>query len=408
MTPYPKALEEFPTLRQSTLSTFDECGLLSLFDRRYRWGTFDIAESGRGTIWHRAAAKMMREMAANVDPHADPSAVRIEVDVALAILLETLRQADVPIEDVVNVPMREVHDLVWMTKKFASENTWNIAGLVDIEQPLRWTVHYPDPAGGWVERRISGTLDVLMAEGENLERGIVVDWKTGWWLPPPSEISEQGFFQQRFYALLGMRNHQSLTSVTLREFYPRYSQSREATLYRDQLDEIEEGVCALVERFDRSLQEGVWHPSPGNHCSYCPRPTACPIFPTARRKGRIGSAEEAATAAAQILVAEKAIKQNKEALKAWTAVHGAVPVRDAKANKVYGHRVQRRVERPTREQMERAIQTGETLDDLYRETIGTRFDIHTPKPDLEPEPDPDLLEQLERSVALAEERKRNG
>jgi hypothetical protein len=89
-------------------------------------------------------------------------------------------------------------------------------------------------------------------------------------------------------------------------------------------------------------------------------------------------------------------------------VHGAVPIRDAKAHKVYGHRVSRRVERPTREQMERAIQTGETLDDLYRETIGTRFDIHTPKPEMEPEPDPDLLEQLERSVALAEERKRNG
>ena len=408
MTPYPKALEEFPVLRQSTLSTFDECGLLSLFDRRYRWGVYDIAESGRGTIWHRAAAKMMREMAANLDPNEDPSAVRIEVDVALAIMLETLLQADVPIEDQVNVPMREVHDLMWMTKKFAKENTWNIAGLVDIEQPLRWTVHYPDEAGGSVARRISGTLDVLMAEGEYLERGIVVDWKTGWWLPPPSEISESGFFQQRFYALLGMRNHQSLTSVTLREFYPRYSQSREATLYREQLDEIEDTVAALAHRFDRSVQEGVWHPSPGNHCSYCPRPTACPIFPTARRKGMIASAEEAERIAAQILVAEKAIKQDKEALKAWTGQHGAVPVRDGKANRVYGHRVQRRVERPTREQMERAIQTGETLDDLYRETIGTRFDIHIPRPELEPEPlEPDLAEQLERSLALVAERKRN-
>ena len=198
---------------------------------------------------------MMREMAAHLDPHDDPSAVRIEVDVALAILLETLRQADVPIEDMVPSPMREVNDLVWMTKKFAHENTWNIAGLVDIEQVLRWTVRYPDPNGGWVERRISGTLDVLMAEGANLERGIVVDWKTGWWLPPPSEISEQGFFQQRFYALLAMRNHMPFTSITLREFYPRYSQSREATLYREQLDEIEEEIAALVERFDRSLQE---------------------------------------------------------------------------------------------------------------------------------------------------------
>ena len=33
-TPYPQALEEFPVLRQSTLSAYDECGLSSLFDRR--------------------------------------------------------------------------------------------------------------------------------------------------------------------------------------------------------------------------------------------------------------------------------------------------------------------------------------------------------------------------------------
>jgi hypothetical protein len=251
----------------------------------------------------------------------------------------------------------------------------------------------------------SGQLDALFAEGEYLERGIVIDWKTGWWLPPPSEISEAGFFQQRAYALLAFRNHSPFTSITLREFYPRYSQPREATLYRDQLDEIELTMAALIERFDRSLEEDTWHPSPGAHCAYCPRPTACPIFPTARKTGRIRSEAEAAAAAAQVLVGEKAIKQNKEALKAWTAVHGPVPVRDAKANRVWGHRQQTRVERPTKEQMQHAMQTGESVDDLYRERVGTRFDIHIPKPQIEPEPD--LEEQLRRSLEMAEQRRQN-
>ena len=125
-----------------------------------------------------------------------------------------------------------------------------------------------------MERVISGQLDAPFAEGIGLERGIADDYKTGWWLPPPSDISESGFFQQRFYALLAMRNHHTLTSVTLREFYPRYSQPREATLYRDNLDEIEAEITALVERFDRSVQEDVRHPSPGKHCSYCPRQAA--------------------------------------------------------------------------------------------------------------------------------------
>ncbi|MBO0729140.1 MAG: PD-(D/E)XK nuclease family protein [Acidimicrobiaceae bacterium] len=398
ITPYPKALEAFPVLRQSTLSRFDECGLASLFERNYR-SIFDDGSSGRGIIWHRAAARFLREMAATGNDH-------IEVDVAIAILMETLRQADVPIEEVVNIPMREVHDLLWMTKKFAYETRWNIAALVDVEQRLEHTVRYPNPNGGWVERVISGQLDALFAEGEALDHGIIPDWKTGWWLPPASEVSEQGFFQQKFYGLLAMRNHLTLNRVTLREFYPRYSQPREATIYRDQLDNIEDEIAALVERFDRSVQEDVWHPSPGAHCSYCPRPTACPIFPTAKRRGRISSAEEASTVAAQVLVAEKAIKGLKEQLKVWTGEHGPIPVRDAKANRVWGHRVSRRVDRPTREQMERAIQTGETLDDLYRETIGTRFDIHIPRPEIEPEPEPDLTEQLQRSIALAEERKR--
>jgi hypothetical protein len=396
--PYPKALEAFPTVRQSLLSRFDECALATQFDLRYR-KSFSDAASGRGIIWHRAAAKLLREMAA----HGEDS---IEVDVALAILLETLRQDDVPLDDIVNIPMREIHDLLWMTKKFAGETRWNITGLVDIEERLSWKVYYPNPHGGFVEREITGQLDALFAEGAELDRGVVIDYKTGWWLPPPSEISEGVFFQQRFYALLVMRNHPSLQSVTLREFYQRYSQSREATLYRDQLDEIEQTISALVERFDRSVQEDHWAPSPGGHCSYCPRPTACPIFPTAKRTGRIASAEEAETVAAQVLVAEAAIKQNKEALRVWAGAHGSIPVKDAKADRVYGHRVTKRTERPTREQMQQAIATGESLDSLYRETVSTRFEVHIPKPELEVEDETDLLERLERSVALAQERKR--
>lgn len=398
--PYPKAVEAFPTLRQSLLSRFDECGLASQFDQRYR-KSFSDAASGRGIIWHRAAAKLLREMAA----HGEDA---IEVDVALAILLETLRQDDVTVDDIVNIPMREINDLAWMVKKFAGETRWDIKNLVDIERRLSWVVTYPNPHGGFVDREITGQLDALFAEGVDLDRGVVIDYKTGWWLPPPSEISEGGFFQQRFYGLLVLRNYPTLNSVTLREFYPRYSQSREATLYRDQLDEIEEAVTALVERFDRSVEEDSWHPSPGKHCGYCPRPTACPIFPTARRSGRISSMEEAGMVAAQVLVAEAAIKQNKEALKAWAGTHGSIPVKDAKAERVYGHRVMKRTERPTREQMEQAIRTGESLDDLYRETVSTRFEVHIPKPDMEPEEDPDLLERLQRSVALANERKHNG
>jgi len=98
-------------------------------------------------------------------------------------------------------------------------------------------------------------------------------------------------------------------------------------------------------------------------------------------------------------VAEAAIKQSKEAMKAWSAAHGAIPIRDAKsADRVYAHRVYKRVERPSKEDAMRAMQMGESIEDLYRERIATRFEAHIPKPVIEPEED-ELLRQLEASLA---------
>jgi hypothetical protein len=396
VTPYPTALQDFPTVRQSALATFDQCPLTWRFDQLY--GHFSFPAAARGILFHRFFAKCFHEMAAQEEQ-------RLEVDVALAILHEVLRQADVPMDQVVPCPMSEIYDLYWMVKKQASEMTWNIPALIDIEHRLHTTVEYPDPEGGFVQRQFSGQLDVLFAEGAAYERAIVVDAKTGWWLPPPSEISKEGFFQQRAYALLVFTNHPTITSCTLREFYPRYSESREATLYRDQLDDLRLEIAALIERFDRSYEAEMWAPSPGAHCSYCPRPTACPIFPTARRIGRIRSSEEAELVASQVTVAEAAIKQSKEAMKAWSAAHGAIPIRDAKSSdRVYAHRVYKRVERPSREDAMRAMQMGESIEDLYRERVATRFEAHIPKPVIEPEDD-ELLRQLERSLAQVQERK---
>lgn len=397
MPPYPTALQDYPVLRQSTLASFDSCPLTWDFDRRFakHWS---FPPSARGILWHRFQAKCFLTMA---DQHEE----RIEVDVALAILHETLRQADVPIEEWSPCPSFEIADMYWMAKKFASEMTWNIDGLVSVEERLATVLEYPDPDGGTVGRHFSGQPDVLFVEGEFLEHAIVLDAKTGWWLPPPSEISEQGFFQQKGYALLVFDWSQTITSVTLREFYPRYSQNREATLYRDQVDDLRLEMAEVAEQFDRAYEAQRYKPVPGKHCSYCSHPSGCPIFPKAKKVGMIRSNEEAMKILDEVLVAEAWIKQGKDALKAWTATHGAVPVKDAKADRVYGHRSYQRTARPTREQAERALQMGESVDDLYRTEIHTRFDVHIPKPELTPDDD-ELIKQLEASLAQVEDRKK--
>ena len=390
MTPYPKALEAFPRLRQSTLSTFDECPLTFSFEHEYGKG-FSHAPAARGVLWHRFQHKALNEMAAQ---HEE----KIEVDVALAILHEVLRQADIPDEDVVACPMYEIQDLYWMVKKFAYETTWSIRELYDVEQRLEALVSYPDPEGGHVDRVVTGQLDALFINNAG-DRATVVDAKTGWWLPPPSEVSEAGFFQQRFYALLVFENIPTVGAVTLREFYPRFCESREATIYRDKLDDLRYEFAALAERFDRAFETRSWNPAPGKQCSYCIRPEACPIFPRARKLGSIETPANAAYVAERVLVAEAYIKQGKEALKAWTAENGPVPIRDAKQPREFGYTEQRRIARPTREQTQNAMQMGVNPTTLYKENKGTRFSAHPVKSQpTEPE-DEAALESL---AALAD------
>ena len=221
----------------------------------------------------------------------------------------------------------------------------------------------------------------------------------------PSKISDEGFFQQRSYALLVLENYPSIASVTLREFYPRYSDSREATLYREQLDDLRLEMAALCERFDRAYETELWKPSPGRACSYCPRPTACPVFPEVRREGKVTSEEQAERVAAQVLVAEASLKTDRAALKAWSKAHGPIPVRDAKGLRQFAHRETRHVDRPTREMMEEALASGQTdLDKLYRERVGTRFDQHIPQPVIAREEE-SLVEALEASLREVEARK---
>lgn len=452
--PYPRALELFPTLRQSLLASFDSCAMSCRMELDYEQGWSGHPQA-RGTIAHRTIAKCLGEMAKQGED-------RIEPDVALAILRETLRQADVEPRDIVTVPFRQIKDLRWTIITWAANTRWDVTNLVDVEQRLAATVHYENPEGAPVKRTLTGQLDALFIEGEEADHAIVPDWKDTWALPPESEMSEGGYFQQRWYALLVLANYPSVQRVTTREFYVRFSSKpegkngqvktpvREATVYRDALPDIIEEFAALAERFDRAVQEGrlpwdpeavdliergqaeqdpgaraelrreyqhlvgPWSPSPGKHCSYCPAPQKCPIFPSARGVGAITTPEEASTAAAQLLVADAVAKKHRGALKAYAEENGAVPIKAAKdPNRVLGFRPTTRVERPSRDAIERAIHeagralTSDELLAMYREKPSSRFEQYTRDPEKEKEreeaEDAELDAALRESIDRAKE-----
>jgi hypothetical protein len=175
--------------------------------------------------------------------------------------------------------------LYWVVKKWAHDNAFDVMNLVDVEKRLDATVRYPQPDGGWVTRVITGQLDALLVEGATTSTAIVLDWKDMWKLPPETEVGFGGYFQQRFYALLIFVNYPSVEDVTLREFYVRFSEPREATLSRKEyVRRHPRGDQALVEQFDRCVEENEWVPSPGRTAGSAPMPQKCPIHPGGARR----------------------------------------------------------------------------------------------------------------------------
>lgn len=420
--PYPKAIEQFPTVRQSLLSKFDDCALSSRFylDHEQDWGTHPQA---RGQIFHRFAAKALLAMEAAGEKI-------IPVDLSLAILRECLRQHDVDARDVVNIPFSQIKDLRWVVIKFANDNAFEIGQLASVEERLEGVVEYERPDGGAVQRRVTGQLDALFLPDPS--HAVCLDWKDTWALPPTKELSEEGYFQQRIYGFLVLERYPSVHYVTLREHYVRHDpgdsvgtgNTREATVSRDELPDIKDEIAALVERFDRAVEHGnwppatneetgeeeelvLWTPSPGKHCSFCPRPAACPIFPDARVQGAITSEEQAKRYAAEAEVAKAALDQRLKAMKAWGDVRGPIPVRHAKdPNRVWGYQKMTRKERPTRETLEAALAVSGPdldLDDLYVTRPATRFVQHS-NPQVPDEPvDAELMSALDESVKQAED-----
>lgn len=377
--------EAFPRLRQSTMGDFDNCRLSALFDLEGR--PFNTAEQARGIIFHRYAGKVMRTL-------WETGASMIPVAEALEIFYEACAQRDVPDRDVVWVPSAERRllriaaiMLVWnpvegKLRPFGMDRLIPDGIELRLDAPVRYPESRPCGAcavetspgtwtvdddcarcGGWgreltgatVERTVTGQLDLLLADPPD---GVIdLDWKTTRKAPPRYEgehrdergrvdgskvdagLSYLGYWQQRVYALLILRN-MPVGRVTMREVYPLdcdergNMEVRTSTVVRDDLETIERELEAVAELLDRGLMSGsaseVWAPQPGVHCRFCRAPGRCPIEPEARGEGRITSKAEAARVGAETIVAQQVLDYGKKSLKPWVEVYGPVPAKWAK------------------------------------------------------------------------------
>jgi hypothetical protein len=326
-------VEVFPAYRQSLLGEVDNCALSALFDLQgYPYTT---AEQARGIIFHRFAAEMLRTLSASGEtqmPHEE----------VMRILYEASAQRDVPPQARVVVPARQRRMLLIAALALADIRL-DMSRLISVEERLFTTVRYDGPDGP-VERLISGQADALLADPPN--GGGCLDWKTAPSAPAKGEqphwtgdhlhVSYEGYWQQRFYALLIMDNYPMMDYVKFREYYPIPRESREALIPREALEHIRQEITLVVEFLDRALmggsEAGEWRPSPGKHCAWCRRPQDCPIERSARAtRGGVTDADQAAKIGAETVLAKTVYDEGREAMKAWYDATGeAIPVKDAK------------------------------------------------------------------------------
>lgn len=343
-----EVMRRFPTVRQSTLSSFDDCELSALFRLRYEngWSTHPQA---RGTIFHRFAAECLRTM-------REQDSESIPGGVAMSILEDVCYQRNVPPEDIVRVPLRELPDLEMAAWKFAKDNSFTVRNIIAVERRLEAELTYEGEDGQLVTRTLSGQIDALIARPP--DEAVVLDWKDTWALPPEHDeddddpgLSYHGFFQQQFYAWLVMRKFPAVQAVVLREFYVRRTKARPARVTRQDLPKIEQRLRYLLAAFDRAVAagspkrltladleaHGSWKPSPGKHCFWCMKAHLCPIDDD-YKDGGIRTPEDASRAAAVKQQAMSVAKRMKELCKPWVELHGPIPLKNAKGRRVLGFR----------------------------------------------------------------------
>ena len=337
----------FPTYRQSLLGTADNCLLSALFSIQHDRGWSGHAQA-RGIMAHRAFGEILKTLKRQGER-------QMPTEEAMVVLREVLEQRGIPDEDVVRVPTREQKWLRVDVLKFATAWEWDPRLLVDVERRLFATVAYEDDDGSTVERTVTGQLDALLAEPP--DGAVVVDHKAGWAIPPKTpedageeaknfeQVSYRGWWQQRLYSFLVMRNFPAVNFVRFRELWPRYAETRTATMFREDLEHVEYEIVEIVRLLDRAIAGGLdpeenklWKPSPGKHCGYCLQPSACPISAEARGEGAIPDEETARRYAAEYVTTKRLTDHRTKALKAWIDEHGPQEVEDANGRLMVGWR----------------------------------------------------------------------
>ncbi len=248
--------------------------------------------------------------------------VEIPSEELFTIAREVYARPDMP-----PLPADQRRELALLLRQAVAQK-WPMNRFAWVEKRLMADVLCPD---GKV-RTLTGKPDVVFTDppyGWN-----VIDHKTGWQRPPkprnpddPAEwekdngrryLGEGGSTQLDIYGFLILKNKPTARYATLEEHHWRWSETRRATLYREELEHVEAAIGAHLMKLDGVLRGEIEaEPRPGWWChQQCPRQRDCPIPPIERGEGAITGPEDAAEYAQEYIVSKARADDAAKKLKA--------------------------------------------------------------------------------------------
>lgn len=352
-------------LRQSLLAAFDRCPLSARFDVE-GFRDYSTGPQAFGSVFHEIALRMFVALRDSRDDH-DRCERQMSTEEAVNVAREVMADPAMP-----HLNTAQMHDMISLVCKFC-DRKWTPENFMTIgreHERLYADIRCPD---GKV-RTLTGLPDLV---GVNYPDGVtIVDLKTSFAVPPAPRdrntvvacpkcaaprdmkcvngkgtetsshperaklaagvpvqgrqyLSERGIFQLDAYSYLLMRNTPAVQWCKLFELFVRKNEVREAILTRDDLEHVEHHLGIELQRLDTALQEGpaskLWEPRDGKHCSYCPRPSHCPIDPEERGEYAITDDEMADEYARRYLRSDGLRDGYRKAMAHWFETTGYAP-----------------------------------------------------------------------------------
>lgn len=329
----------------TTLQRHDNCPRSSYLGIKYREGP-SSHPMDRGTLFHEAVARMMRDLVIAQVPRLAPDDPTQAASMTAAIVDEVLRERP----DLV-VPRAQVDDV--------REMMFHVAIGYDVDpQTLAVppeTLFVLDLECGWT---VSGRLD--LAAFPSAELGQVDDWKTR--PAPRSQEEYEASLQPMVYAALlcygvpveivpcgcpggiecpqcdgkgyvevrGECIGKHLKGVNLREVYPHPKlrddgllHHREMLLARTAIADFRADLERMAAMLGERFQTWQFPAVSGSWCSICPARWECPLPAHLRdHAGTINSLSEAEEALEKVQHEKARISAIEREIKNWSKAHG--------------------------------------------------------------------------------------